>query len=135
VILARRLGLGRWMRRTLADYLYEEYAPEESWECDWLSGCFLMVRREAFEEVGFFDTGFAKYLEDVDICLRMARSDWRVMYNGGTYCYHLEQRGSRRLFSTDALQHLRSYLRWVLKWGFAPDRHESPPAAYPRRAA
>jgi N-acetylglucosaminyl-diphospho-decaprenol L-rhamnosyltransferase len=116
-ILARRFGLGRILQRTLNDYFYRDHSIDESWQCDWLSGCFLMIRREAFHEVGYFDTGFVKYFEDVDICLRMARSGWRVMYNGGTYCYHLEQRASKSLLSADARVHVRSYLRWLLKWG------------------
>jgi GT2 family glycosyltransferase len=125
IIMARRLGLGRLMRRTLRNYFYEEHAPQETFECDWLSGCFLLLRRAAFEEVGLFDESFGKYFEDVDICLRMARCGWRVMYHGGTFCYHLEQRGSNRLLSADAWRHFRAYLHWLRKWGYAVDR---PPA-------
>ena len=128
VILARRFGLGRLLHRTLCDYLYRDRASGASWECDWLSGCFLMIRREAFEQVGYFDTGFVKYFEDVDMCLRMARAGWRVMYHGGTFCYHLEQRASKGFFSADARTHARSYLRWLRKWGFTPAR-SIPPAA------
>lgn len=133
-VLARRLGLGRLMPRTLDHYLYRERAVWDSWQCDWLSGCFMMIRREAFQYVGFFDTGFVKYFEDVDMCLRMARAGWRVMYHGKTYCYHAEQRGSKRLFSADARRHLRSYLRWLAKWGFSPGRG-LPAAENTRRAA
>jgi GT2 family glycosyltransferase len=122
IILARRLGLGGLLGGTIRDYLYAHRAGDESFECDWLSGCFLMLRRAAARNVGPFDEKFVKYFEDVDICLRMARAGWKVMYHGATYCHHLEQRGSKRLFSADARRHLRSYLRWLLKWGFAPQR-------------
>lgn len=134
IILARRLGLGRFLRGTLEDYFYSEYAADESWECDWLSGCFMMLRREAYEEVGRFDEGFVKYFEDVDMCLRMGQAGWRVMYNGGSFCYHLERRASRNLLSADARIHLRSYLRFLMKWGFSPDRLVTP-ARESRRAA
>jgi N-acetylglucosaminyl-diphospho-decaprenol L-rhamnosyltransferase len=135
IIVARRLGLGRRMRKTLDRYLYREYAIEDSWACDWLSGCFLMLRREALNDVGSFDEGFVKYFEDVDMCLRMARAGWNVMYNGGAYGYHLEQRGSKRLFSADARRHLKSYLHWLWKWGFSPERHVAAAPAALRRAA
>jgi len=134
-VIARRCGLGRWMRGTLDHYLYREHPMDDSWECDWLSGCFLMIRREAFQQVGPFDVGFPKYFEDVDMCLRIARAGWRVLYYGGTYCYHLEQRASRRLFSLDAWRHVRSYLRWLRKWGFSPDRAAVPVEPKRRRAA
>jgi N-acetylglucosaminyl-diphospho-decaprenol L-rhamnosyltransferase len=134
VLLARRCGLGRLFRHTLDEYLYRRRSPYDTFECDWLSGCFLMVRRQAFEEVGFFDETFGKYFEDVDMCLRMARAGWRVMYHGGTYCYHLEQRASRNLFSVNGWRHLRSYGRWLRKWGLHPSTAGPERPAY-RRAA
>ena len=118
VLLARRFGLGRLMQRTLDRYFYRDHAPGESFDCQWLSGCFLMLRKQAAEEVGPFDESFGKYFEDVDICLRMARAGWRVMHHGATSAYHIEQRASRRLLSIDGLRHFRSYLHWLRKWGY-----------------
>jgi N-acetylglucosaminyl-diphospho-decaprenol L-rhamnosyltransferase len=120
LVLARRCGLGRLLRRTVARHFYAEHAPDETWQCDWLSGCFLMVRREAIEQVGRFDEGYGKYFEDVDMGLRMARAGWRVMYHGAASCYHLESRGSKKLFSADAWLHLRAYLRWLRRGGLHP---------------
>lgn len=145
-IAARRLGLSPWMRRTVAGYLYADQPQDRVFECEWLAGCFLMVRRQAVLEVGLFDSGYRKYFEDVDFCLRMASCGWKVLLNGTTFAYHLEQRGSRRLFSRDAWLHLRSYWRWLRKWGLDPHRHVVPRphflpdfkkehTAAPRRAA
>jgi N-acetylglucosaminyl-diphospho-decaprenol L-rhamnosyltransferase len=120
VILARRLGLGSFMRRTLERYFYMDHAPGESFDCQWLSGSFLMLRNKAVQRVGLFDESFAKYFEDVDMCVRMARAGWQVMYHGATSAYHIEQRASRKLFSADAWKHLRSYLYWLGKWGYRP---------------
>ena len=124
VILARRFGLGGLMRRTLERYFYMDHAPGESFDCQWLSGCFLMLRNKAVEKVGLFDESFGKYFEDVDMCLRMARAGWHVMYHGATSAYHIEQRASRKLFSTDAWRHLRSYLYWLSKWGYGRRRRK-----------
>jgi N-acetylglucosaminyl-diphospho-decaprenol L-rhamnosyltransferase len=133
LILARRCGLGRWLRYTTDRHFYAEHAPRETWPCDWLSGCFLMVRREAMAEVGRFDEAYGKYFEDVDYCLRMARAGWHVMYHGAASCYHLEQRSSRNLLSADAWRHLRAYLRFLHKWG--PDPSSAASALPPQRAA
>lgn len=123
IIAARRLGATRLFARELDDYFYQEFERDESFDCEWLSGCFLMLRRDAIEQVGAFDTGFRKYKEDVDLCLRMAIGGWRVMFCGDTFAWHHEQRASRRLLSRDALTHAQSYLRWLRKWGFNPRRH------------
>jgi GT2 family glycosyltransferase len=135
MILSRRLGLERFMPATIDHYLYREHPAEDCWECDWLSGCFMMVRREAFEDVGYFDSRFVKYFEDVDMCLRMARAGWSAMHNGQTYCYHLERRASKNLFSGDAWKHARSYVRWLRKWGFSPNRKPVLPYREPARRA
>jgi GT2 family glycosyltransferase len=134
IIAARRLGLGRFLGNTLDSYLHRDKPEDAVYDCDWLSGCFLMVRRQAVDDVGFLDLGFQKYFEDVDFCLRMARAGWRVMMNGRTFCYHLEQRASHNVFSKDALIHVQSYVRWLMKWGLNPERHIAPTEP-PRRAA
>jgi GT2 family glycosyltransferase len=120
IIAARRFGLGRLMPGIVDRYLYRNRDIHGSFACDWVSGCFLMLRREALRAIGPFDERFVKYFEDVDLCLRMARAGWRVMFNGGTYCHHLEQRASARLFSADAWRHLRAYAYWLGKWGCRP---------------
>lgn len=45
-----------------------------------LSGCFLMVRREAVKEVGLLDEGFFMYAEDKDWCRRFCEAHWEVVY-------------------------------------------------------
>jgi hypothetical protein len=121
-VAARRLPLGHLSHGTIARYLHCDRSQYEAFDCQWVSGCFLMLRREALADVGAFDEQFVKYFEDVDYCLRVARAGWRVMFNGGTYAYHFEQRASKRLFSADAVRHARSYVQWWRKWGFAPRR-------------
>ena len=121
-IAARRLGLDTVFSGSVEQYLYGDRDRESTFDCDWISGCFMFLRREAAAEVGPFDLRFAKYFEDVDYCARLAQAGWRVMFNGGAYCYHYEQRASRQLLSVDAWLHLRSYFHWLAKWGPRPPR-------------
>lgn len=122
-IAARRLGMSRLLAGEVQSYLYADLPQDQLLECDWLSGCFLMVRREAVAAVGSLDCRFRKYFEDVDFCLRMARGGWKVLLNGETFGYHLEQRASRKLLSRDGWLHMQSYWKWLRKWGFDPARH------------
>jgi N-acetylglucosaminyl-diphospho-decaprenol L-rhamnosyltransferase len=129
-IAARRLGLARFFGGELRDHLYQDSDTKSSFDCDWISGCFMLVRRDAMGDVGRFDEGYAKYFEDVDMCLRMARAGWQVMFHGQTYCYHYEQRASRRALSRDAWCHARSYFRWLTKWGLSvPSRAANEPSS------
>ena len=43
---------------------------------DWGSGACMMVRKEAFSEIGGFFPGFFFNFEDVGLCLRLARRGW-----------------------------------------------------------
>ncbi len=135
-LASRRLGLSRLFGDEVDRYLYKHRDIYSEFDCDWVSGCFMMVRRRAYEQVGGFDCGFRKYFEDVDMCLRMSLAGWRVMFNGATSCIHCEQRASKRLLSRDGYLHARSYLRWLRKWGPAPGRRlKKAQSAQPTRRA
>lgn len=126
IIAARRLGLDTVFSDSVEHYLYNDRDRQSAFDCDWISGCFMFLRREAALDIGPFDLRFAKYFEDVDYCARVAQAGWRVMFNGDTYCYHHEQRASRHLLSIDAWLHLRSYFRWLAKWGATPPKPPIP---------
>lgn len=49
-------------------------------EVDGISGCMMMVRREAIDEVGLFDERFFIYAEDKDWCKRFRAAGWKIMY-------------------------------------------------------
>ena len=116
-IACRRLPLGPWGQAIAERHLYSDRDPQGSFTCDWVSGCFLCLRRDAAQQIGPLDEAYGKYFEDVDYCLRAWQAGWEVHYHGSTYCYHEERRASRRVFSSDALRHLAAYARRPRKWG------------------
>ncbi|WPL18853.1 Rhamnosyltransferase WbbL [Thiorhodovibrio winogradskyi] len=70
---------------------------------DWVAGMFMLFRAEAFRDVGGFDEKFYLYYEDVDICARLWRAGWKVIYYPGISIIHDAQRTSR---------HDPRYMRW-----------------------
>ncbi|MCL4302425.1 MAG: glycosyltransferase family 2 protein [Anaerolineae bacterium] len=78
-------------------------------------GACQMIRRQAMEQVGFYDEHIFYGPEDVDYCLRMWRGGWRVLYNPDAVIWHLERRVTRKKI-------WRNYLFWVhlkgLVWYF-----------------
>ncbi|HEX8233445.1 MAG TPA: glycosyltransferase [Caulobacteraceae bacterium] len=60
-------------------------------DVDYVSGCALAVRREAWERVGPFDERFSPgYFEDTDLCLRLRQAGWRVRYLPQAWLTHYE---------------------------------------------
>jgi GT2 family glycosyltransferase len=53
---------------------------ERELSCDWTSGSFLAVRREALESAGYLDERFFIYSEETDLCLRIKRAGWEVRH-------------------------------------------------------
>ncbi len=48
-------------------------------EADFVSGCAMMLRREALEQVGAFDPQYFMYGEDVDLCIRARAAGYRIV--------------------------------------------------------
>lgn len=56
---------------------------------DWVSGACLMVRAVAFDAVGGFDESYFMYVEDLDLCWRLARQGWTAAYVPSASVEHL----------------------------------------------
>jgi GT2 family glycosyltransferase len=62
---------------------------------DWISGAFVLIRKNDFQELGGWDERFWMYYEDMDLSKRAADKGWkRVMYNE-LVCLHYHGGSSR----------------------------------------
>lgn len=52
----------------------------QSIECQWVSGCNMLVRASAFKEMNGFDERFFLYFEDTDLCWRMNQAGWKCLF-------------------------------------------------------
>lgn len=76
----------------------------------WLVGAFLLLRTEAFRDIGGFDERFHLYCEDVDLGLRLRAFGWRIKRVENAKVVHLTQRNSHR-----HLKHIRWHLFSLFK--------------------
>ncbi|MDD5251002.1 MAG: glycosyltransferase family 2 protein [Patescibacteria group bacterium] len=125
VPLYRRTPLGRtaFGRRALGEYLMADYDRRDVRGVDWLLGAVLLVRREAFEQIGPLDEQFPLYFEDTDWCRRFWEAGWQVTYFPGSEMVHLHDRLSAQdrwysaLFMNQAARwHVISFLKYLWKW-------------------
>ena len=81
-------------------------------QVDWVSGACMLLRREAYEAAGRFDAGYFMYFEEMDLCLRLARKGWRVVYDPGAEVTHILGGSTRSAPYRKVWNHHRSALRF-----------------------
>lgn len=73
-------------------------------ELDWLTGAFLMTRREVFEDsknsISKWDSKYFMYFEDVDLCFRAKQKGWKIMFLPQWSIVHYGGASSTSEFST-----------------------------------
>ena len=55
----------------------------------WVSGNFMMIRKEVFDSVGLFNEDYFMYFEDVELCYRARKKGFSVMINPQVSIKHL----------------------------------------------
>jgi len=68
----------------------------ESYEVDAISGSFMMMRKEVYENTGGFDEDYFMYGEDLDLCYRIQQAGYQVYYVHETQIIHYKGESTRR---------------------------------------
>lgn len=99
----------RWSRA------YRQSMPDPTVEgaVGWLSGACLLLRREAFEQIGGFDESYFMYCEDLDLGARLAAAGWQNVYVPQAKVVHLGGHSTRRVRRPMLRAHHRSMLRYL----------------------
>lgn len=70
--------------------------PDDFAYVDAISGSFMFVRREVYEQLGGFDPNFFMYGEDLDFCLRAKQNNWKIAYFPKTSIIHYKGQSTKR---------------------------------------
>jgi N-acetylglucosaminyl-diphospho-decaprenol L-rhamnosyltransferase len=85
-----RIAGARFGERELAPAPYERET-----EADWLTGAFMLLRREALQGAGLLDERFFMSSEETDLCFRVKAAGWRVVHLPAmTIVHHAGKRGT-----------------------------------------
>jgi len=97
-----------------ADYNKVFFAPS-------LSGCFLLISKDALGKIGGFDERFFLYMEDVDLSRRVCDAGLPVRYYPGSTVTHIAQAKSYKSFKF-LTYHVLSAIKYFNKWGWFTDK-------------
>jgi GT2 family glycosyltransferase len=84
-------------------------------EPGWISAACCLVRKAALEKVGGFDEGFFLYEEDVDLCLRLHRAGFGLLFLPDAQVLHHRGRSMEILPARSRLEYDRSHIRLYRK--------------------
>jgi N-acetylglucosaminyl-diphospho-decaprenol L-rhamnosyltransferase len=96
---------------------------------DWVSGACVVLRRQAFNEIGGFDARYFLYWEDADLCRRLRNAGWNIHFRPDARVVHIGARSSRsvrplaiRAFHRSAYLYYATHVapsRWSVRRGLA----------------
>ncbi len=98
VAFTKIFGLGALFpkSRLFGRYNLTYLSEDETYEVDAISGSFMFLRRDAYENVGGLDEMFFMYGEDLDWCYRFAKAGYKVYYVHATKIVHFKGESTRR---------------------------------------
>jgi len=117
-LLLRRTPLGNIFpnNRIIREHLMMDWDHREPREVDWGLGACMFLRREALKGENIFDERFFLYFEDVDLCFRMRKEGWKVIYYPEAVMVHSHARQSAgEFFNRAKWEHLKSLIKFYLK--------------------
>ena len=92
------IGLRRDVPRPVSQYRATHLGEHEAGEVDAINGAYMLIRREALQQVGPLDEGYWLYMEDLDWCRRFWQAGWTVFYEPSGTALHVKggSSGKRR---------------------------------------
>lgn len=106
---------------SLLEYLFprtfpsKRYVHKEPIEIESAIGACLMVRKEAMDQVGWFDEGYFFFFEETDWAYQMRQAGWRIYHIPAARIYHLQGKSIGRNVNS-RIQFYRSRYRFFKKW-------------------
>ncbi|MFL0415837.1 glycosyltransferase [Sphingomonas sp. 179-A 2A2 NHS] len=119
-IVARRLlHRTKWGQEKNRQYEFHNWNYDTVAEFPFLSGCFMILRRETLDQVGYFDERYFLYAEDLDLSRRI-RAVSRTLYNPDETVVH-EYRSKARPSLKRVRYAMVSLSKYFFKWGWIVD--------------
>ena len=102
------------IKRKIIGNSYHIYDPSpDAQMVDWVAGMFMVFDSYKFKKLNGFDEKYFMYLEDTDICRRLHRANYTVLYIGTEKVVHNARRSSRKKLKY-LYWHIRSAVRFFL---------------------
>jgi GT2 family glycosyltransferase len=86
----------------------------EQYEVEALIGAFIFTRKKVLDAIGGFDESFFMYGEDLDLCFKIKKNDWKILYSPITSIKHLKGESTKRS-NIDEVKHFYNAMEIYIK--------------------
>jgi len=80
-----------------------------------LTAACLLVKKSRFEAVGGFDEGYWNGYEDVDLCFKLGKMGWKIVYQPESVVVHHESKSGPERFAKARQNIKRLHTKWLGK--------------------
>jgi len=108
----RYLGLFRGQYKKA---LMKDFSHDRRMDVDIVKGAALIVRRSVIDRIGPLDEAFFMYYEEADLCLRIRKAGWRVVFLADAVVTHTGGRSSDKAGMDRRIMRLRSLVMFIGK--------------------
>ncbi len=91
-----KLGFLFWNFNFVKKIRFKQYQEKGLFKADWVSGCFMLVKREDYVAIGGFDETIFMYAEDIDLCYRIRAVAKQCYILDHTSIFHLHGASSQK---------------------------------------
>jgi len=84
-------------------------------EVDVITGCFMLIRQKAIQQVGTMDEQFFMYGEETDWCYRFKEAGWKILFTPCAEIIHLGGQSAQKRATTMVVQLRKSILQFMKK--------------------
>ncbi len=109
------------LNKSLLRWLFPERFPgkeriySEPIDVDSVIGACMMVRRDAWGQVGFLDEDYFLFLEETDWCYRMKRAGWKIYHVPDAEVYHFQGKSAEKEKKRARVEYFRSRYHFFKK--------------------
>ncbi len=110
--------LAQWFPRNrhVQRYHLLDKPDDQPQAVDWVVGAAILIRRDAWRQVGPIDEEFFMYFEETDWCRRSVGAGWQTHYLPAAQIIHYEGKSSEQVVAVRTLRFQRSKLRYTRKY-------------------
>lgn len=111
-----KLNLLFWNFNFIKKLRFKNYNNKGLFKVDWVSGSFMVIKKEDYSSIGGFDEKIFMYAEDLDLCYRLYEKNKYSYVLDETSIYHLHgESGSKNKLSLSKLLKRRENYHYVIQ--------------------